>query len=104
MSRGKAADQALDEHPIIFLGSEGETGVAARGLGAFLWLLAEGFGPWEAATSYEREPGWGPHPNRALAAIAEQFAPDRNAPAAAIVEQAIREFPGFDESIMELCR
>ncbi|MFF4453234.1 SMI1/KNR4 family protein [Streptomyces goshikiensis] len=50
----------LAEQPVVFLGSEGETGVVARDLGDFLWLLADGFGPWEAATSYE--PDWKAHP------------------------------------------
>ncbi|MFB7982578.1 SMI1/KNR4 family protein [Streptomyces vinaceus] len=97
-------DQALAEQPVVFLGSEGETGVVARSLGAFLWLLADGFGPWEAAASYHAEPGWVAHPNRELADIAEQFASDDRAPAATVIEQATREFPDFDSSIMALCR
>jgi hypothetical protein len=96
------AGRALVEQPVVFLGSEGETGVVARDLGAFLWLLADGFGPWEAATSYE--PEWVPHPNRDLTALAEQCAPDHRAPATAVIEQATREFPEFDDTIMELCR
>ncbi|MFF2063823.1 hypothetical protein ACFVWZ_18785 [Streptomyces sp. NPDC058200] len=94
----------LVEQPVVFLGSEGETGVVARDLGAFLWLLADGFGPWEAATLYEPEPDWAPQVNRDLAAIAEQFAPDRRASAAAIIAQATQEFPDFDDTIMKLCR
>ncbi|GAA5069658.1 hypothetical protein [Streptomyces similanensis] len=92
------------EQPVVFLGSEGEAGVVARDPGAFLWLLADGFGPWEAATSYEPEPDWAPQVNRGLVAIAEQFAPDRRASAAAIIAQATREFPDFDATIMKLCR
>lgn len=94
--------RALVEQPVVFLGSEGETGVVARNLGAFLWLLADGFGPGEAATSYE--PDWVPHPNRELTAIAEQFAPDRRTSASSAIEQATQEFPDFDDYIMELCR
>ncbi|MEJ8641897.1 SMI1/KNR4 family protein [Streptomyces sp. MS1.HAVA.3] len=93
--------RALVEQPVIFLGSEGETGVVACNLAAFLWLLAEGFGPWEAATSYE--PDWVPHPNRELTAIAEDFAPHLRAPAPSVIEQATREFPDFDDIIMALC-
>lgn len=96
--------RALAEQPVVFLGSEGETGVVARNLGSFLWLLADGFGPWEAATSHEPEPDWVPHPNGELAAIAEQFAALHRATAAVVIDQATREFPDFDDTMMELCR
>ncbi|MDH2389109.1 SMI1/KNR4 family protein [Streptomyces sp. HNM0663] len=92
----------LADQPVVFLGSEGETGVVARDLGSFLWVLADGYGPCEAATSYE--PDWTPRPNAELAAIAERFAPDQRQPAAAVIEQAAAEFPDFDDIIMELCR
>ncbi|WP_327403278.1 SMI1/KNR4 family protein [Streptomyces sp. NBC_01288] len=96
--------RALAEQPVVFLGSEGETGVVARDLGAFLWLLADGFGPLEASVADDPEPDWVPRPNRELAAIAEQFAPDRRATAAAVIERAAREFPDFDDIIMKLVR
>ncbi|MGR6971384.1 SMI1/KNR4 family protein [Streptomyces cynarae] len=92
----------LVEQPVVFLGSEGETGVIARNLSAFLWLLAGGFGPWEAATSYE--PDWAPRPNRELMTVAERFAADRQQSAVDVMEQAAQEFPDFDDTIMELCR
>ncbi|THA78131.1 SMI1/KNR4 family protein [Streptomyces sp. A0642] len=94
----------LPEQPVVFMGSEGETGVVARDLGAFLWLLADGFGPWEAAAFYEPEPDWAPRVNEDLAAIAEQYAPACRASAATIVAQATQEFPDFDNTIMGLCR
>ncbi|MFI7339143.1 SMI1/KNR4 family protein [Streptomyces sp. NPDC050085] len=92
----------LADQPVVFLGSEGETGVIARDLGSFLWLLAAGFGPWEAATSYE--PGWTPRQNHDLTAIAERFAPNQRQPARTVIGQAAAEFPHFDDTIMELCR
>ncbi|MFJ9581814.1 SMI1/KNR4 family protein [Streptomyces sp. NPDC101191] len=94
----------LVEQPIVFLGSEGETGVVAGDLGAFLWLLADGLGPWEAATSYEPEPDWAPQVNEDLAAIAQQYAPGCQASAPAIIADAAREFPDFDDTMMGLCR
>ncbi|WP_257137197.1 SMI1/KNR4 family protein [Streptomyces sp. b62] len=94
----------LAQQPVVFLGSEGETGVVARDMGAFLWLLADGFGPWEAATSDEPEPDWAPQVNRDLAAVAERFAPNHRAPAAAIIDQAAHEFSDFDDTIEKLCR
>ncbi|WP_406368380.1 SMI1/KNR4 family protein [Streptomyces sp. NBC_00647] len=94
--------EPLVSQPVVFLGSEGETGVVARSLGDLLWLLAGGFGPWEAATDYE--PDWAPHPNETFAAVARHFAPDREQPAATVIEQATQEFPNFDDTIMALCR
>jgi hypothetical protein len=91
----------LADQPVVFLGSEGETGVVARSLDDFLWLLAGGFGPWEAATDHE--PGWTPQPNEVFAAIAKRFAPDREQPATAVIEQAAEEFPDFDDTMMGLC-
>ncbi|MFI7364907.1 SMI1/KNR4 family protein [Streptomyces sp. NPDC050149] len=94
----------LAEQPVVFLGSEGETGVVAREMGAFLWLLADGFGPWEAVASYEPESDWAPHANRDLAALAEQFNPGGRASAVVIIARAAQEFPDFDDTIMNLCR
>ncbi|MFJ3901062.1 SMI1/KNR4 family protein [Streptomyces sp. NPDC090025] len=98
----------LGEQPVVFLGSEGETGVVARDLGAFLRLLADGFGPWEAVTLYDPEPDpesdWVPGAHPDLAAVAEQFAPGRRASAADIIGRAAHEFPDFDDTIMKLCR
>ncbi|MEU9284809.1 SMI1/KNR4 family protein [Streptomyces sp. NPDC048275] len=95
-------NRPLIDQPVVFLGSEGEIGVVARDLGAFLWLLAGGYGPWEAATSYE--PDWTPRHNQELTAVAERFAADHKQSAAAVVKQATQEFPHFDDTIMELCR
>ncbi|MFF1547901.1 SMI1/KNR4 family protein [Streptomyces sp. NPDC058291] len=92
----------LVDQPVVHLGSEGETGVVARDLGAFLWLLAGGFGPCEAANS--DEPDWTPSLNLDFMAVAERFAADQQQPAADVIEQATREFPDFDDTIMELCR
>ncbi|WP_267885632.1 hypothetical protein [Streptomyces sp. NRRL B-1347] len=39
-----------------------------------------------------------------LTAIAERFAPDCRLPAVAVIEQAARAFPDFDDRVMELCR
>lgn len=92
----------LIDQPVVFLGSEGETGVVARDLGSFLWLLADGFGPCEAAVSHD--PDWTPRPNRELTAVAERFAPTQQQTGAAVIKQAAQEFPDFDDTVMELCR
>ncbi|MEV0248434.1 hypothetical protein AB0H76_17685 [Nocardia sp. NPDC050712] len=90
----------LTDQPIVFLGSEGETAVLAHDLDDFLWLLAAGFGPYEAT---EYGPEWAPAPNPHLVAVAERFAPDRRQPGAAVIERAVAEYPDFGDRIMGLC-
>src|SRR5689334_7330176 len=41
--------EPVERQPVVFLGSEGETQVVAADLDSYLWLLADGFGPLEAA-------------------------------------------------------
>ncbi|WP_138901667.1 SMI1/KNR4 family protein [Streptomyces albidochromogenes] len=93
--------RALADQPVVFLGSEGETGVVARDLAEFLWVLAGGYGPWEAATPYESDRVRRGTPE--LTAVAERFAPGGCRPAAVLIELAAKEFPTFDDIIMELC-
>ncbi|MEU9132896.1 SMI1/KNR4 family protein [Kitasatospora sp. NPDC048540] len=87
------------EQPVVFLGSEGEAGVAAGSLADLLWLLAAGLGPLEAVEYPDRPE----HPMPALAAIAERHAPGARRPAAEIVAAAQAEFPGFEEYVDGLC-
>ncbi|MCO6749779.1 SMI1/KNR4 family protein [Streptomyces sp. IpFD-1.1] len=94
--------RGLVEQPVVFLGSEGETGVIARDLADFLWLLAGGVGPWEAAAGYGSEEGE-LRPDPAREAVAERFASRRRGPAG-VVADAGAEFPGFDEELMGLTR
>ncbi|MFF2149222.1 SMI1/KNR4 family protein [Kitasatospora sp. NPDC058190] len=95
-------DRPLTDQPVVFMGSEGETGVVAADLADFLWVLAAGFGPCEATTDYHLDRT--PHPSPERIAVAERFAPDRQRPAEALIEHAGQEFPDFDDIIFELCR
>ncbi|MFC1443149.1 SMI1/KNR4 family protein [Streptacidiphilus sp. N1-10] len=95
-------NRPLSDQPIVFLGSEGETGAVARDLHSFLWLLADGMGPYEAINPRQRDRA--PRPNPELAAIAERFAPAARQSAATVISLAIEEFPAFDEMIKERCR
>ncbi|MFF0298829.1 SMI1/KNR4 family protein [Kitasatospora sp. NPDC004614] len=90
------------EQPVVFLGSEGETGVVARDLGAFLWLLAGGYGPGEAVDPSRRRE-WTARPRPELLAVAEQFAGERRQSPTAVIEEAALEFPEFDDTVAELC-
>lgn len=88
------------EQPVVFLGSEGELGVLAGDLAGYLWLLAEGFGPYEA-TAFPQRPV---RPSPELTAIAERYAPGRRRPAAEVIATARREFPDFASIVLALCR
>ncbi|RAG87674.1 SMI1/KNR4 family protein [Streptacidiphilus pinicola] len=92
-------DQPLVDQPVVVLGSEGEAVVVARSLGDFLWLLAGGFGPWEAATGPHGD--WVPQPDEAFASLARRYAADHEQTPTAVIEQAALEFPDLDETIME---
>ncbi|MEU7375401.1 SMI1/KNR4 family protein [Streptomyces albidoflavus] len=94
--------RGLSEQPVVFLGSEGETGVVARDLADLLWLLAGGVGPWEAGAGYGAEGG--PRPDAAREAVAERFAPGRRRTPDEVVAAAGAEFPGFDGHVMSLTR
>ncbi|MFZ3471166.1 SMI1/KNR4 family protein [Streptomyces sp. 4.24] len=94
------AGQPLAAQPVVFLGSEGEVGVVAGNLSDFLWVLADGFGPLEAALHPDREP----RPDAALAALAERHATTPRRPAREIVAEAQAEFDTFEDDLFELCR
>ncbi|MFD7453033.1 SMI1/KNR4 family protein [Kitasatospora sp. NPDC059827] len=91
----------LAEQPVVVLRAGGGTGVVAVDLADFLWVLAAGFGPFEATTP--RDPDWTPRPSPERTAVAERFAPERRRPASAVVERAAAEFPDFDDIVFELC-
>ncbi|MEU9374491.1 SMI1/KNR4 family protein [Streptomyces sp. NPDC048255] len=94
------AGRPLAEQPVVFLGSEGECGVVAGDLSGFLWVLADGFGPREAALHAEREA----RPDAALTAIAERHATTPRRPAREIITEAQAEFATFEDDLFELCR
>ncbi|MFI9835192.1 SMI1/KNR4 family protein [Streptomyces sp. NPDC051913] len=90
----------LAEQPVVFLGSEGESGVVAGNLSDFLWLLAEGLGPMEVVEYEQCEA----RPNPALAELAERHAATARRPARDIITEAQAEFPSFSEGLDKLCR
>jgi hypothetical protein len=74
--------------------------VVAADLAGYLWLLADGLGPYEA-TSHPEQPG---RPSPELTEIAERYAPGRRQSAAEVIAAARREFPGFASIINGMCR
>jgi hypothetical protein len=96
------AGEPLIGQPVVFLGSEGETGVVARNLDAYLWLLAAGLGPYEA-TAYPPDEDEA-RPDDRLTGVAERWAPSARLPAAEVIRAARAEFPDFDGIVRALCR
>ncbi|MFI6937822.1 SMI1/KNR4 family protein [Streptomyces sp. NPDC050418] len=90
----------LTEQPIVFAGSEGEVGVVAGNLSDFLWVLADGFGPREAALYAQREA----RPDAELGALADRHATTPRRPGRDLIDEAKAEFPTFEEDLMALCR
>lgn len=96
--------RGLVEQPVVFLGSEGETGVIARDLADFLWLLVEaGSGPGRPL------PGTGPRRrSRARTPCGRPWRsgslPGGGAGPPGWWRTAGAEFPGFDEELMGLTR
>lgn len=92
-------DAELTEQPVVFFGSEGELGLIAPDLAGYLWLLAGGWGPYEAV-EYD---SWPVNPRDDLRAIAEGCSPARRTPAE-VVAAARAEFPDFEAGIRALVR
>jgi len=93
------ADKDLLEQPVVFLGSEGEVGVVARDLWDYMWLLAQGIGPYEAveygADLAKVQPDF--------MDFAKRTRPDREASAADILAAAKAAYPGFSALVDGWC-
>lgn len=90
--------QLLEQQPIVFLSSDGEFGVVASNLSDFLWLLADGTGPSEAA----RRPDWRGKPEPGLASIVEQHADPPRRSATEVLHAASTVSSDFETLIASL--
>jgi hypothetical protein len=88
----------LREQPIVFFGSEGELGVIAGSFDDYLWLLAGGFGPYEAVGGADEKRA----PNPAFLQFAERHSTAKRRPARKIVAEARAEFPRFEKDVRAL--
>jgi hypothetical protein len=93
-------DKDLLGQPIVFLGSEGETGVVASDFDSYLWLLASGVGPYEAVAY----PDLDRIPNEQFIAFARENSSLEPMEAKTILEQARGKYPDFVGQIDSLCR
>jgi hypothetical protein len=92
----------VERQPVVFLGSEGEVGVVAADLDSYLWLLADGFGPMEAAMFPEHEHV--PRVEARLVEVARRWAPAAGRSAVEVITAARAEFPDFEATVTAQCR
>jgi hypothetical protein len=94
------ADKPVLEQPVVFFGSEGELAVLASNFSDYLWLLADGVGPREAAGGDLENRAPTPH----LAGFAGKHASTPRRAPKEIIEAALSEFPKFCDDVQALCR
>jgi hypothetical protein len=88
------------DQPIVFLGSEGETGVVAANFQEYLWLLAGGIGPLEAL-DYPKLRG---KPHSGFTAFAERHSSAGPLRPEEVVARARKAYPKFPKHIASLCK
>lgn len=88
------------DQPVVFFGSEGELGIVASDFYDYLWLLAGGFGPYEAVESKRHKP----KANAEFTKFAEKHAKNRQKKPQDIIAAAKAEFPQFVSDIRALCK
>ncbi|KRG77867.1 hypothetical protein ABB30_06330 [Stenotrophomonas ginsengisoli] len=93
-------DQPIEKQPVVFLGSEGEKGVVALSLDEYLWLLADGVGPYEAVAY----PSPDSKPNAQFTLFAQENSGIAKLSAAEVLARANEAYPSFSEQIDSLCR
>lgn len=88
---------ALLAQPIVFFGSEGELAVIAADFADYLWLLAGGLGPYEAASGRDRGP------SAPFTAFAREHAPAAEKSASEVLARARAAFPDFEADVRARC-
>ncbi len=86
--------------PIVFFGSEGETGVVASCFKDFVWLFAQGYGPYEAVAYPVDEIN---ELSQFLEFSTKHYGMNKVEPWE-IVKRAKSHFPNFSSDIENLCR
>ena len=92
-------DKFILEQPIVFFGSEGEKGVIASDFDSYLWLLASGIGPYEAAAY----PPTDESPHEQFLAFAQENSSVEQIGSRSVLEEARRNHPSFQDLIDSNC-
>jgi hypothetical protein len=93
-------DTGVLEQPIVFFDSEGALGVIASSFWDYLWLLAGGYGPYEALA----HPDDGRAAHSEFSAFANEHSRTNRTSPAELLAKARAAFPEFEESVRSLCR
>jgi len=93
-------DEDLLEQPIVFFGSEGEVGVVAQNFNDYVWLFANGVGPYEAVSYPELDRPRNPE----FTNFATNYSSSNESSSIDIIKRAKNEFPDFEEKIDLLCQ
>ncbi|MEM1262494.1 MAG: SMI1/KNR4 family protein [Pseudomonadota bacterium] len=88
------------QQPIVFMGSEGETGVVAIDFASYLWVLAGGVGPYEAVAY----PSDAHTQHKTFHTFAEQHSTRHMLTAPAVINEARDSYPNFGSWVESLCR
>ena len=88
------------DQPVVFLGSEGETGVIASNFDTYLWLLASGVGPYEAVAYPTIEMS----ENQEFLAFARSHSKFEKMSREEVLKSAQSDHSGFTELIESLCK
>jgi hypothetical protein len=93
-------DKPLLDQPVVFFGSEGELGMVATDFYDYLWLLAGGFGPYEAVESKRHKA----KVNAEFTKFAERHAKNRKKKPQDVIAAVKAEFPKFVADFRALCK
>lgn len=94
------ADRGLLDQPFVFFGSEGDLGVIAENFSSFQWLLAGGFGPYEAMAYPEGDR----EANATFTDFARRHAGGPQLKPQEVLAKARHEFSTFEENVRSSCR
>lgn len=95
----KETDDLLNQ-PIVFFGSEGELGVISENFGDYVWLFAQGIGPYDAVAFPSLE---GKKIDKLSKFARESFPSHEDIPKQ-IIHKARARYPDFEKMIQGLCR
>lgn len=92
--------KSLLDQPVVFFGSEGELGMVASHFYDYLWLLAGGFGPYEAVESKRHKA----KTHAEFTKFAERHAKSYKKKPQEVIAAAKAEFPKFEADVRALCK